>query len=147
MSKCQWRFRDDKLDRCTAFPEGITSKRAIVPVTVGLNGNESPTLEGLIDTGADYTFFPADFLPCLGLNIAELKTCLVNVILTYEEVPFAWVYVTIEGFQSRRIYAGFARGMNGNLAAVLGRGGVLEHFKVLFDFPNNAFELDEKNAL
>jgi predicted aspartyl protease len=146
MSKFQWQFRDDKVDPCTAFPEGITSKRAVVPVTVGLNGNDSPKLQGMIDTGADYTFFPADFLPCLGLDITELKTCLVNVIVTNEEVPFAWVDVAIEGFQSRRIFAGFAKGMNGNLVAVLGRGGVLEHFKVLFDFPNNVFELEEMGA-
>jgi len=146
MSKYQGQFRDDKLDPCPAFPEGITSKRAIVPVRIGPDENLSPELQGMIDTGADYTFLPADFLPCLGLNIEELKTCRVNAILGYEDVPFAWVDVIVADFERQRVYAGFSKGMNGNLAAILGRAGMLERFRVLFDFPNNTFEIEEDSV-
>lgn len=118
MPKQHWGFHDDKLGACPAFENGITTRRAIVPVRVGPEDNMSPVLEGMVDTGADYTFFPAEFLPALGINITELKTCSVNTILGYEDVPFAWVDVTVANFKSQKIYAGFSKKIDGNLAGI-----------------------------
>jgi hypothetical protein len=143
MSKYQGRFRDDKVDPCPAFPKGTTTKRAIVPVRIGPEDNASPELEGMIDSGADYTFLPLEFLPCLGLNVGDLKTCLIRTPLGWEDAPFAWVEIFVANFEKQRAYVGFTNGLNGSLVAILGRGGVLERFKVFFDYPNNSFELEE----
>ncbi|MDR3711171.1 MAG: hypothetical protein P4L51_00020 [Puia sp.] len=143
MPKYHGTFRDEKVDACPAFPEGTTTKRAIVAVRIGPEDNASPELEGMIDTGADYTFLPLEFLLCMGINAEDLKTCPVRTPLGWENAPFAWVDIFVANFEMQRVYVGFTNGLNGSLVAILGRGGVLERFKVLFDYPNNSFELEE----
>jgi hypothetical protein len=142
MSRQQYSFTTHKLDSCPAFPQGITAKRAIVSTGVEANGSDTYDFPCLVDTGADYCTFPADLLPLLGLKFSDLPTAPVCAVFGFEDMGFAWVDVTVSGFEKRRVYAGFSKNLNGKCSGLLGREGLLEQFKITFNHAKDVFELE-----
>jgi hypothetical protein len=144
MASLKWSYTEIILPSDSEHPEGFAFQRAIVPVKLELDGRETFEFFSLIDTGADCCYFPSDFLCCLGLDPRNMDRRNVDAIVAEEtQIPFAWVNLTVLGFPSMRVFAGFADRLNKEQAGILGFYGALNQFKIFLDPQNDMFVLDD----
>jgi hypothetical protein len=139
----EYKYTTCGLNASPAFPEGHSVSRTLI--TVSLNNGELSTGQflALVDTGADYCVFPADFAEPLGLNYEVLPSASVSGVGEDQQVRFSSVRLELQGFGEWKIYAGFSKLWNGRNLGMLGHLGFLERFKITLDPSNGIFKLEE----
>jgi len=144
MAQFQWSYSETDLPPNDAFPQGIKAKRAVIWATLEHEGKEVKDIPCLIDTGADYCQFPECFLSELGIDDSDIKCAPIDAIVVASAViPFASVTLTIGGFDSLPICAGFSKELNKHRAGVLGFFGCLDQFRICLDPRNGAFVIGD----
>jgi hypothetical protein len=96
----------------------------------------------LVDTGADYCLFPADFAVRLGLDLNNLPPALVYGAGSDNDVRFAIVQIEFDDLGKWELLAGFSPAWNGREAGALGNLGFLDRFRISFDWSKKEFEVN-----
>src|ERR1700686_2216187 len=121
------------LDPSPAFPEGHSVPRTVIAVSLKNGECRTGQFLALVDSGADYCVFPADFGEPLGLNYESLPSASVSGVGEDQQVRFSAVRLELHGFGEWEIYAGFCKSWNGRNLGMLGHLGCLERFRIAFD--------------
>lgn len=118
-----------------AFPRDKTEFRPILNVRLNntAHGPKTTPFEAVVDSGAPYCYFHGDIGRVIGLTIESgIKDTLGGIISTREVADTffhdVWLWVGLERVPLR---AGFCNTLA--VAAVLGRNGFFDNFKVTFD--------------
>lgn len=99
----------------------------------------------MIDSGVDYTIFPAALGERLGLNIESGKKESVSGVSGVALVVyFHHLLLEMDG-KKFKIYAGFSNNLNHNFA-ILGQNGFFNLFKVNLDFKRKEVQVNPKNS-
>lgn len=131
------------LDRSDAFPHGQTALRPVLTATLRAGDRHTDPFSGLVDSGADYCVFPADFAKHLGLDYESLPSAIAHGLGEDQQMRFATVTLEVEKLGTWEIYAGFSDLWNGRGIGMLGQLGFFDRFKITFDSTRRIFEVRE----
>lgn len=138
----KFKYRKIFVGSSKAFPYRKFILRPVLPVSL-IYEKKSLRYEALIDSGSDYTLFPAVLGRKLGVNIESGQKESVSGI-SGQALDIYFHHLAIEiGGQKLQVYAGFVDNINQNFA-ILGQQGFFSSFKTTFDFKKKIIELNIK---
>ena len=138
----KFKYRKVSVSPSAAFPRRNHLLRPIIPLSI-MTKSRRVRYEALIDSGADYTIFPAALGAILGLNPKKgKKESVVGVSGASLDVYFHHISIEVGGSEVK-IYAGFAEAMNQD-PGILGQNGYFDHFAVKFNLTKEEIEIKAK---
>lgn len=138
----KFKYRKVAVAPSQAFPKRKYVPRPIIPLSIIIGGKRL-RYEALIDSGADYTIFPAALGLLAGLNIKEgKKESIMGVSGSTMTVYFHHILVNVGGYEIK-VYSGFAEAMNQD-PGILGQSGFFNKFQVSFDLKKKEVEIKLK---
>lgn len=121
------------LGRSGAFPGGHTVFRPAITATLRLGDFRTDPFLGLVDSGADYCFFPPEFASRLGLDYKALPSEAAYGLGEDQQVRFGAVTLEVDGLGTWEVYAGFSESCSGRTFGLLGQLGFFDRFKITLD--------------
>jgi hypothetical protein len=135
-------YTECEIGPSTAFPNGHTTMRPILPVTL-MYGAQTWDCFGIVDTGADYIEFPKSYMEKLGIAGSATKSTLALGVGESATCHHVEVLMSIEGLFDEKVDVGFTEGLDHWEIGILGWRGFLEHMDASFVPRINIFTLDD----
>lgn len=116
-----------------AFKKEIAMWVPMLQVRVGHNHQRTPRIPAVVDSGSPWCLFQADVADYLGIKVESGVESVVSGITrtSPESVYFHPVQLYVESDWIISVMAGFCKKLA--VAAILGRNGFFENFRVKFD--------------
>lgn len=121
--------------------DGRKVLRPMLTVEIMNEGRVIPC-RAIVDSGADYCSFPADFLPDLGLDKRDLPFGKGRGIGGETDFYFKELQLRIEKIGTLLVEVGFTDTQNGWNAGLLGQAGFFDSFRVVFDKHAKTFSVE-----
>lgn len=125
---------------CPAFPEGKVTLRPIVPLILEHAGVKIE-YGALVDSGADFCIFHSLVGEVLGLDVTRGKEANFGGVGGRGMVAYFHTIRLHIGSYAGDFYCGFTRDIPPDGYGILGQVGFFDHFRVLFDHPNEEIEI------
>lgn len=135
-------------DTSAAFPDGRTALRPILPISI-INGEHRFSCYAIVDSGADYCTFPGVFMDALQIDRSAAKpdSNFRGVTPQSTDIFFHEVMIDLAFTLPYPVYVGFSDSMNEGYGeaglGLLGQVGFFDRFKVVFDWSNKLFEIQD----
>lgn len=135
----KFKYRKIFVGSSKAFPQRTFVLRPIIPISI-IHKKKSLRYEALVDSGSDYTLFPAALGKKLGINIESgQKESVSGVSGPALNIYFHHLVVEMGDYQFK-VYAGFAENINQNFA-ILGQSSFFNVFKITFNSKKKEVEI------
>lgn len=128
---------------CPAFPDGHTTLRPIIVVSLEYNGVVR-RYQTLVDSGADFCIFHSLVGELLGLDVEYGKEARFEGVGGGSMRAYFHTITVRIGEYTYQLYCGFSRDIPADGYGILGQVGFFDHFKVTFDHPQEELEIVPK---
>jgi hypothetical protein len=125
---------------CAVFPDGSQVHRAVVRIVLYRGEFFSSEFEAIVDTGADYCIFPAEWAGITDAEWDVMPSLEIETRRGDRSIRFTPIQVRVEGIGKLDILAGFTK--EPMRVGVLGHHGFIDRHKVTFDCPAGKFTIE-----
>ena len=132
MPRWEFDYTDIDMNPSPAFPAGQDVCRPIIKVELCTEGH-SVCCWAIVDSGADYCSFPANFLPDLGLSMEDLPSGRGHGIGTDFDLHFTNLQMKLDRIGDALAHVGFCVSLNEWGVGLLGQNGFFNLYNISFD--------------